>query len=32
MNVPVLLITGEIDTKFVNIAREMMKFLPNATS
>ena len=28
VNIPVLLITGEIDTKFVNIAREMVKYLP----
>lgn len=27
IEVPVLLITGENDTKFVNIAREMVKFL-----
>ena len=30
INVPVLLITGEIDTKFVNIAQEMLKYLPLA--
>lgn len=30
INVPILLITGEIDTKFVNIAREMEKYLPLA--
>lgn len=29
---PVLLITGEIDKKFVNISREMKEILPNATS
>ncbi|MBE1555464.1 2-succinyl-6-hydroxy-2,4-cyclohexadiene-1-carboxylate synthase [Sporosarcina limicola] len=29
INLPVLLITGEIDMKFVNIAREMMQFIPN---
>ena len=30
INLPVLLITGEIDTKFVNIAQEMLKYLPLA--
>jgi len=30
VNIPILLITGEIDTKFVNIAQEMMKYLPLA--
>ncbi|MCZ2260707.1 2-succinyl-6-hydroxy-2,4-cyclohexadiene-1-carboxylate synthase [Sporosarcina sp. G11-34] len=30
INIPILLITGEIDTKFVNIAQEMMKYLPLA--
>ncbi|MBC1534470.1 2-succinyl-6-hydroxy-2,4-cyclohexadiene-1-carboxylate synthase [Listeria seeligeri] len=28
---PVLLITGELDVKFENTAREMLKYLPNAT-
>ena len=28
INLPVLLITGEIDTKFVNIAQEMLEYLP----
>lgn len=30
INVPVLLITGEIDMKFVNIAQEMKEYLPLA--
>ena len=30
VNIPVLLITGEIDTKFVNIAQEMLEYLPLA--
>lgn len=30
LTMPVLLITGKADTKFVEIAQEMMKFLPNA--
>ena len=30
INLAVLLITGELDTKFVNIAREMMKYFSNA--
>jgi 2-succinyl-6-hydroxy-2,4-cyclohexadiene-1-carboxylate synthase len=29
INLPVLLITGELDTKFVNISRELQKSLPN---
>ena len=32
VKLPVLLITGEIDKKFVNIAREMMKCLPSGES
>ncbi|MBB4826087.1 2-succinyl-6-hydroxy-2,4-cyclohexadiene-1-carboxylate synthase [Sporosarcina luteola] len=31
LEVPVLLVTGELDTKFVTIAREMKKELPNAS-
>jgi len=30
VNIPVLLITGEIDTKFVNIAQEMLQYFPLA--
>ena len=29
VNLPVLLITGELDTKFVNISREMQSYFPN---
>lgn len=32
IKIPVLLITGEIDEKFVDISREMKEILPNATS
>ena len=31
IKVPILLVTGEIDIKFVNIAREMMKYLPSVS-
>jgi 2-succinyl-6-hydroxy-2,4-cyclohexadiene-1-carboxylate synthase len=31
INLPVLLITGELDTKFVNISREMQRFFPNVS-
>lgn len=29
IDIPVLLITGELDTKFVNISREMVSYFPN---
>ena len=32
VNLPVLLITGELDTKFVNISREMEKQFPYCPS